>query len=64
MTDKMEEINKMIKDLHDQQLVLQNDRRKYEEAHGITDGAERMAVAMEEARERQRIADEERAQKV
>ena len=60
MTDKMEEINRMIKDLHDQQTLLSNERRSYEEAHGITDGAERMAAAMDEARIRQRIADEER----
>ena len=53
MNNKMKEINDMIAELLEEAQQNQAERKAYEEAHGITDGDERLAKAMEEIRERQ-----------
>lgn len=52
MNDKMEQINKMIADLQVQAESSKSARERYEQENGITDGAERMQKALEEARAR------------
>ena len=52
MNDKMLQINQMIADLQAQAEAARSDRENYEQENGITDGQERMNIAMEEARAR------------
>ena len=48
----MLQINQMIADLQAQAEAARSDRENYEQENGITDGQERMNIAMEEARAR------------
>ena len=58
MNDKMLKINQMIAELQAQAEAQKGDREAFERENGITDGAERMQAAMDEARARHALNEE------